>query len=90
MLIAKLNEPVHNLHDSLYPMYFKKYNYEEMKVMFKRLMENESFLFFLLEVGQEAMGYAWIEIREYPETPFKRSYVSVYVHQISINNSIRM
>ncbi|WP_338778840.1 GNAT family N-acetyltransferase [Metabacillus sp. FJAT-52054] len=35
------------------------------------------------------MGYAWIEIRNYPENAFKKAYRSVYVHQISIADHMR-
>ncbi|MFH0070733.1 GNAT family N-acetyltransferase, partial [Peribacillus sp. NPDC056705] len=31
----------------------------------------------------------WIEIREYPENAFKKGYKSVYVHQISIEDTKR-
>lgn len=83
-LVAKLNKPVHDLHFSLYPKYFKVYNYEEIKEVFKELIVNENFVFLLLEDNKEAVGYAWIEIRNYPENAFKKGYKSVYVHQISI------
>lgn len=83
-LVAKLNKPVHDLHFTLYPKHFNKYNYEEIKEVFKKLIENENFIFLLLEVNQEAVGYAWLEIRNYPENAFKKSYHSIYIHQISI------
>ncbi|MEK4534556.1 GNAT family N-acetyltransferase [Peribacillus sp. FSL K6-1552] len=44
---------------------------ENVKEVFKSLVNNESFIFLLLEDNEEALGYAWIEIRE-------------YIHQISI------
>ncbi|MFE3976716.1 MULTISPECIES: GNAT family N-acetyltransferase [unclassified Peribacillus] len=83
-LVAKLNKYVHDLHSNLYPKYFKEYNYENVKEVFKSLVNNESFIFLLLEDDEGALGYAWIEIREYPENAFKKGYKSVYVHQISI------
>lgn len=83
-LVAKLNKPVHDLHYSLYPKYFNEYNYEEIKEVFKKLMKNENFIFLLLEDNHEAVGYAWIEIRYYPENTFKKGYKSVFVHQISV------
>ncbi|MEW9502412.1 GNAT family N-acetyltransferase [Jeotgalibacillus marinus] len=83
-LIAKLNKHVHDLHSNLYPKYFKEYNYENVKEAFKSLFNNDNFIFLLLEDNEEALGYAWLEIREYPENAFKKGYKSVYVHQISI------
>ncbi|WHX68246.1 GNAT family N-acetyltransferase [Peribacillus frigoritolerans] len=87
--VAKLNKYVHDLHSNLYPKYFKEYNFENVKEVFKSLINNESFIFLLLEDNEEALGYAWIEIREYPENPFKKGYKSVYVHQISIVDTKR-
>ena len=87
--VAKLNKYVHDLHSNLYPKYFKEYNYENVKEVFKSLINNESFIFLLLEDNEEALGYAWIEIREYPENAFKKGYKSVYVHQISIVDTKR-
>jgi ribosomal protein S18 acetylase RimI-like enzyme len=83
-LIAKLNKPVHDLHFSLYPKYFNEYNYEEIKDAFKKLMTNEKSIFLLLEDEEVAIGYSWIEFREYPENAFKKRYKSLYVHQLSI------
>lgn len=83
-LIAKLNKPIHDLHCSLYPQYFNEYDYEKIREVFKKLIVNDHYVFLLLEDNREAVGYAWIEIRNYPETAFKKGYESVYVHQISI------
>ncbi|MCZ0874964.1 GNAT family N-acetyltransferase [Peribacillus sp. AS_2] len=88
-LVAKLNKYVHDLHSNLYPEYFKEYNYENVNEVFKSLVNNESFVFLLLEDNKEALGYAWIEIREYPENALKKGYKSVYVHQISIVDTKR-
>lgn len=88
-LVAKLNKPVHDLHYSLYPHYFKEYNYKAIKEEFKKLIEKKQFVFLLLEDNQQAVGYAWIEMKEYPESAFKKSYKVVYVHQISILSTQR-
>ncbi|WP_010649819.1 GNAT family N-acetyltransferase [Oceanobacillus massiliensis] len=88
-LVAALNKHVHDLHYHLYPRYFNKYNEELFKEIFKELVEDTGFTFLLLENGGEAVGYAWIEMRDYPESPLKKGYKSVYVHQISINASKR-
>jgi ribosomal protein S18 acetylase RimI-like enzyme len=83
-LIAKLNKPVHDLHSKLYPEYFKKYNYLNAKEFFKSLINIDSFIFLVLEDHQEPLGYAWIEIRNYPDDAFNKEFKSVYVQQISI------
>jgi diamine N-acetyltransferase len=83
-LVARLNKPVHELHATLYPDYFKDYDFLVLRESFKQLMSNEAYIFLVLEDNAEPIGFAWIEIKNYPETPFKKPYRSVYVHQISI------
>ncbi|WP_226666414.1 GNAT family N-acetyltransferase [Metabacillus litoralis] len=83
-VIARLNKPVHDLHCELYPNYFNKFNNNEMKEVFKKLMRNEAHYFLLLQENSEAVGYAWFEIKNYIDNPFKKGYTSVYIHQISI------
>jgi ribosomal protein S18 acetylase RimI-like enzyme len=82
--IARLNEDIHNVHVNLYPEYFKAYNYEAIKAFFKRIIHKANFTFLLIESRQQYMGYAWIELKEYSENEFMRSYKSLFVHQFSI------
>ncbi|MEK5520565.1 GNAT family N-acetyltransferase [Heyndrickxia sporothermodurans] len=86
-LIAKLNKHVHDLHIKLYPKHFKEYNFEEVKAFFASIIDIEEFVFLILEQNEQPLGYAWIELREYPDNPFKKAYKSVYVHQISISEN---
>ncbi|MGI8313946.1 N-acetyltransferase family protein [Halobacillus mangrovi] len=88
-LIAELNKHVHKLHVELYPTYFKPYNYEQMKAFFEDMVNHPQFVFFVLEAEGEARGYSWVEIRKHSENPFKKAYTSIYVHQISVEESYR-
>ncbi|MGF9967124.1 N-acetyltransferase family protein [Bacillus rhizoplanae] len=88
-LVAKLNEYVHDLHANLYPEYFKEYNFRESKIFFQGIIDNEDFIFLVLEDDEQSLGYAWIELRNYPDNAFKKAYKSVYVHQISIAENQR-
>ena len=85
-LVAKLNKYVQDLHTHLFPKNFKEYNYVEVKNFFKETMNKPNLIFLLLEDNEESVGYAWIEFKDYPESAFKKSYKSVYVHQISISD----
>lgn len=82
--IARLNKEVHDLHVRLYPDIFKAYSYDAMAAFFKDRVEKPEALFFVLMEQQEAVGYAWADIREYPESNFRNAYTSLYVHQLSI------
>jgi len=82
-LIARLSESIQQLHASLYPEFFKEYEYEGMREHFKNMMDVENIRFILIE-DPNPVGYAMIEIKSNPETVFKKAYKSLYVHQINI------
>lgn len=84
-LVAKLNENVQNVHSDLYPSFFKPYNYEEIKDFFIKIIDNPEFIFLIAEDEGEPVGYAWIEIKTYPESVFKKSYQSVFLYQLSVS-----
>lgn len=88
-LVAKLNKTVHDLHFSLYPKYFKEYQYDDVKEFFESIMQKKNHIFLLIEDDNETVGYAWIELRDYPENSFKKAYQSIYVHQLSIEEAKR-
>ncbi|MBD8070660.1 GNAT family N-acetyltransferase [Bacillus sp. PS06] len=88
-LIAKLNKHVHDVHVEQYPEYFQEYNYENILAFYQGIINKEEFLFLLLEDFSQPIGYAWVEMKNYPETAFKKEYKSVYVHQISISYNYR-
>jgi len=83
-LIAKLNKSVHDLHVELYPNYFKEYDFNKVSSFFEGLIQKDNQLFLLLKNEDETVGYAWIEVKEYPENVFKKGYKSVYVHQLNV------
>jgi ribosomal protein S18 acetylase RimI-like enzyme len=85
-LIARLNKPIHELHASLYPQYFTEYNFEAIRDSFEKLVQTDSFIFLLLEDANEPLGYAWMELRNYPQNAFKKARRALFVHQISIAN----
>jgi ribosomal protein S18 acetylase RimI-like enzyme len=46
-------------------------------------------IFLVLEDNEETIGYSWVEIKHYPENPFKKAYSALLVHQISIEPHVR-
>ncbi|MFD1020898.1 GNAT family N-acetyltransferase [Thalassobacillus hwangdonensis] len=88
-LLARLNKHVHDIHVGLNPELVKPHDYEAFKDFFKGIIHKENYLFLLAEEAGEAIGYAWLEVKEYPENPFKYGYKALYVHQISINQAYR-
>lgn len=83
-LLARLNKHIHELHVSLYPEYFVAYNFEAIRESFKQWVTNENFVYLVLEDMGEPLGYACVEIKEYPEDAQTKERKSVFVHDISI------
>ena len=88
-LIARLNQHVHDVHVKQYPEHFKPYNYDEIMPFYKNIIDKEDYIFLLIEDENEPVGYAWIELKNYAENPFKLARKFVYVHQISISSHVR-
>ncbi|MBX9999388.1 MULTISPECIES: GNAT family N-acetyltransferase [Priestia] len=82
--IAKLNQSVHQLHVELYPERFQTYDFQKIHEFFKKVMKDDRFIFLLGEDEGQHAGFAWLEIKQYSETVFKKAYESIYVHQINI------
>ncbi|OES46722.1 GNAT family N-acetyltransferase [Domibacillus iocasae] len=82
--VAKLNQSLQNMHAKWYPDFFKQYDYDAVEEFFKSIIKAENFTFFVLTEDSEPLGYAWIETRTYPETPFTKELNSVYVHQLGV------
>jgi DNA integrity scanning protein DisA with diadenylate cyclase activity len=44
-IIAELNQHVHKVHVTLYPDYFKEYNFEVVRDFFRSIINNPTFIF---------------------------------------------
>lgn len=83
-ILAKLNEGVQNIHAEIYPEFFKIHNIDEVTQFFKEVVNKPNHLFLLVKDEDEFVGYAWIEIKNSLETPFKKAFSTLYIHQINI------
>lgn len=87
--IARLNEPVQNLHCELYPERFKPYDFESVHAYFTKVVNKETHHFI---IGQDLgfnTGYVWFEEIFRAETAFSKATHYVYVHQISVSPKYR-
>ncbi|KPV43077.1 GNAT family N-acetyltransferase [Alicyclobacillus ferrooxydans] len=83
-LLARLNKPIQDLHVSLHPEFFNEYNLETVREVFRHWVTREDFIFLVLEDGDESMGYAWVEVKDYSGNAFRKPGKSLFVHHISI------
>ena len=83
-LLARLNEPVQELHRSLYPEYFKEFNYEDNLTYYKDQLGRDGFYCYVVSVDGNDAGYALFFIRKYEENPFRYAYLGIHIDQICI------
>lgn len=88
-LITDLNEPVHKLHNSLYPEIFKPFYTEKMHEYFSNVVRFEGQHFMICEDGESAIGYVWFQEVFRPESAFRYPDHHVYINQISVNEDHR-
>ncbi|AWP28102.1 GCN5-related N-acetyltransferase [Paenibacillus vortex V453] len=88
-LISELNREVQDIHAQMYPNHFKEYDQVTISAFFKSIMTKPNFQFYVIEEQEQKLGYIWIEIREYQENPFRKSYKAVYIHQLTIIKAYR-
>jgi len=88
-LIAKLNEPVQNLHYKLYPEKFKKFDYDEVCKYFDKIIDDKKNSFLVCFIENEPVGYIWFENIEKKETAFSNSSNYIYIQQVSVNKNQR-
>ncbi|SDJ81819.1 GNAT family N-acetyltransferase [Sediminibacillus albus] len=88
-LIAKLNKTVHELHRSWYPEIFQPYDHQQILAFFKGIIQKPEFTFLIIESNATPAGFAWIENKTHPGIAYRKSYQSIYVHQISIEEAFQ-
>lgn len=87
--IAELNQDAQEIHASLYPDFFKEYDFDEVNEFYKNIILNPNNYFFIVKDEGYSVGYMWLEIKEYPENAFLKSYRSLYVHHMGVVKSYR-
>jgi diamine N-acetyltransferase len=83
-LIARLNEPIQNMHFELYPQYFKPFCYEEVRKHYEEQLKQENWFCYIIASDGTDVGYALFFIRNYKENPFRTPYIGIHIDQLSI------
>lgn len=88
-IVAKLNEPVQNLHHKLYPEIFKPFNSEAVKAYFETAMQDGEAYFYICIEADQTIGYIWFLIVEGNGSAFSYPKRYIYINQISVNEEHR-
>ncbi|WP_172201008.1 GNAT family N-acetyltransferase [Saccharibacillus qingshengii] len=83
-LISELNREVQHIHAQMYPNHFKEHDHIAVSDFFKSIMTNPNYQFYIVEEQGQEQGYIWMEIKEHQENPFRKSYKSLYIHQLNV------
>ncbi len=88
-LIAKLNKAVQDHHYKMYPNFFKEYSRAEVTDFFSKIIDVESYHFYVSYSESTPVGFIWFEEKIAMENPFTKPTDKLYVHMMSINDSER-
>ncbi len=88
-LLAILNHDVQELHHHIEPLIFKPHSIEAMEQLFIGMLENESMSAYVVYVDSEPAGYVILNIRKYPETPFRYAYTAIEIDQICVDSKFK-
>ena len=83
-IIARMNQPVQDLHYRLHPEYFKPSSYSEIVAYLKVQLEEVNWFCYLVDCDGVDVGYVLFYIRNYKENPFRKEYKGIHIDQISI------
>lgn len=86
-IIAKLNEPVQNLHHKLYPKKFKAFNYKEVCEYFGKIIDKDNQKFYVCYDKNDPVGYIWFSEIIKSQTAFSNHSHYLYIQQVSVNES---
>jgi ribosomal protein S18 acetylase RimI-like enzyme len=88
-VLRALNADVQALHAAALPWLFKPPRPDSAPWEVGGLLAQPENLFFIAEVDGEAAGYAYAQIREWPETSFTHAHDMIYLHHISVRPAHR-
>jgi len=90
VLLSSLNADVQAIHAQAMPWWFKPPGPETFPpAAAAALLARAENLVFLAEVGSEPAGYAYAEVLQRPENPFRYAYQMVYLHHLSVRPAWR-
>ncbi|PXA83280.1 hypothetical protein DMC25_18185 [Caulobacter sp. D4A] len=88
--LVALNAVVQALHAALSPEVFKpKVDPVELAAFLRGLLDQPSNRLRVAAVDGAAVGYAWAEVQDRPETPFALARRRLYLHHLSVDPAVR-
>lgn len=83
--VARLNGYVHELHVAAEPYDFRPTNLAEVEAFFTFILNAPNHLVLLAEMGDQSVGYLWLEDQARPMSPFKNATRVLSLNHISVD-----
>lgn len=83
-LLARLNQQVQDLHHQWYPHLFKPFDEAQVSAFFSEILQKQDVWAFVARAEKEVIGFSVVIQKNYPESPFKYAYSSLYLDQIGV------
>lgn len=88
-LLACLNETAQNLHASLHPAIFKKFDRNAITLALADMLNSGNYEAFVAKVNGIAAGYILVLWRNVEENAFHNAYSTLYIDQIAVIDAFR-
>jgi GNAT superfamily N-acetyltransferase len=88
-LLSSLNAEVQAIHAAALPWWFKPPEPGAGAPAMAGLVANPGNLVFVAEIDTAPAGYAYASVARHAETPWRRAYEMIYVHQIGVRAAFR-
>ncbi len=89
LLLAKLNERLHNMHVKERADVFKAFDIEAVTAYFKQCLQKSQYYHPGIMVDGELAGFAQAEVMTRLESAFAYPYRYIHIHQLSVHPAFR-
>lgn len=85
LLLARLNEPLQQLHVQHYPGIYKPFNEADIAAYFTTCLADENYMHFGAYKGDDAIGYIQAQVISKSENAFGYAQFSIHIHQLAVD-----
>lgn len=88
-LLAKLNKEIQDIHVKIAPDIFKEYDFNNMKSLFRKMLQCENTTAYVSYCDNIPCGYMIISVKEYEENAFKKYYKYSVLEHLCVAEEFR-
>lgn len=88
-LLAKLNKEVQDFHADIEPKIYKSHDEDSVAGFFEKYLKKDNVFAFVAFSDELPAGYVFLIKRDYPEGPFTKRHLSLFIDQICVLEKYR-